>query len=498
MAPISAVMDPAPNFRREPERSVLYRALQENFETFLAASQRDTERGSLPRHVHQEVEAYLRCGILPHGFLRLRCERCKEERLVAFSCKKRGFCPSCGGRRMNEVAAHLVESVIPHEAIRQWVISFPFSVRYALAYNPKLVTGVLSIFVRIISNWIVKRARREGVSGKTGAITFVQRFGGAINLNVHLHSLFLDGVYYEDGGRTKFFRTFAPTDQDVAVLVKRIRDRIVRYLEKRGYNIDDFSEDPFAFEQPVLSGLAGASIRSRIAVGERAGQKVRRIGREESVGDVFHIGKRCAVSDGFSLHANVEINAQDRDRLEKLCRYTARPPVALERLSETPDGKILYRLKSEYSDGTTHVLFDPIELVEKVVALIPPPRANLLRYHGVFAPNSKERKEIVPVSPSPERAEEEEAEKRPKNRTWSELLKRTFAIDVLKCSACGGQMRLISHIEEPVVVTRILDHLGLPTVAPKIAGARAPPQGELFEEEPATAIQDDFYQPSFD
>jgi len=495
MLPTSAVMAPAPYFRHEPERTVLYRALQENFETFLAISQKDSDRGSLPRHVHEEVAAYLRCGILAHGFIRLRCESCREERLVAFSCRKRGFCPSCGGKRMNEVASHLVESVIPHSPVRQWVISFPFSVRYALAYKPQLVTGVCAIFVRIVSNWVVKRARAAGVTGKTGAITFVQRFGGAINLNVHLHSLFLDGVYYEDRGKLKFHPVPDPTDDEIAVLVKRIRDRVVRYLTKKGYSIDDFSEDPFAFEQPVMAELGGASIQNRIAIGERAGQVVRRIGGEASLGDVYRVGKRCAVCDGFSLHANVKIEAWDRDKLEKLCRYTARPPVALERLSETGDGKILYRLKSAYSDGTTHVLFDPIELVEKVVALIPPPRANLLRYHGVFAPNAKERKAIVPKALTP-KPNEETSEPRPRNRSWSELLKRSFAIDVMVCGSCGGKMRFISHLEEPVVVTRILGHLGLPTEAPHLFPPRGPPQTEFFEELPAQ--EQDFYQPSFD
>lgn len=486
-------------FRHEPEKTVLYRAIAENFETFLKLGRNNSEEGkSLPRHVHEEVHAYLRCGILANGFTRLRCQSCKEERFVAFSCKKRGFCPSCGGKRMNEVAAHLVDSVIPHVPVRQWVLSFPFSVRYVLAYKPQLVTGVLAIFTRIVSNWIVKCARRCGVEGKTGAITFVQRFGGAVNLNVHLHSLLLDGVYFDDDGEQKFFPIPGPTDHDVAVLVQRIRNRVVRYLSKRGYTIDDFSEDPFAFEQPVMAALFGASIQNRIAVGERAGQKVRRIGHDASIGDVYRIGNRCAVCDGFSLHANVKIEGRDRDKLEKLCRYTARPPIALERLSETPDGKILYRLKQAYSDGTTHVLFDPIELVEKIVALIPPPRANLLRYHGVFAPNSKERGEIVPEALE-SKPPQVVVETRYQNRSWSELLKRSFAIDIMKCSACGGQMRLISHIEEPIVIARILGHLGLPQESPKIYPARAPPQQtEFFEEAYAAAPHDEFYQPSFD
>lgn len=116
----------------------------------------------------------------------------------------------------------------------------------------------------------------------------------------------------------------------------------------------------------------------------------------QSIGTAFKVGKRCALSDGFSLHANVQIKRNERNLLEKLCRYTARSPIALERLSEREDGKILYELKTKYSDGTTHILFDPTELVEKVVALIPPPRANLLRYHGVLASNSKIRGKIVP------------------------------------------------------------------------------------------------------
>lgn len=116
------------------------------------------------------------------------------------------------------------------------------------------------------------------------------------------------------------------------------------------------------------------------------------------MGAAYVVGERCAVSDGFSLHANVRIGKLDRAKLEKLCRYTARPPIALERMTEAPNGQILYQLKNPYSDGTTHVYFDPLELVEKVVALIPPPRANLLRYHGVLAPNSKLRSKIVAIA----------------------------------------------------------------------------------------------------
>jgi hypothetical protein len=119
----------------------------------------------------------------------------------------------------------------------------------------------------------------------------------------------------------------------------------------------------------------------------------------------------------------------------------------------------------------------------------------LLRYHGVFAPNAKERKAIVPKEPTLNLSEDA-VEIRPRNRSWSELLKRSFSIDVMVCGSCGGKMRFISHIEEPVVVTRILGHLGLPTEAPHLFPPRGPPQTEFFEEVPAQ--EEDFYQPSFD
>lgn len=381
---------------------------------------------------------------------------------------------------MNEVALHLVDSVFPKVPVRQWVLSLPFSVRYALAYDPALVTAVLGIYIRILSNWYEKRARKLGLNGKTGVVTFIQRAGSAINVNVHFHCLFIDGVFMDRDGRPEFVHVLPPTDAEIVMLVSRINLRVSRCLRKRGYELEDFSEDPFAHEQPVLAHIAGASIQSRIGLGERAGLRVRRVGRDRRRGEAYSVGPRCAVSDGFSLHADVQIKGDDRERLEKLCRYTARPPIAMERMSETANGKILYRLKTRYSDGTTHVLFDPLELVEKVVALVPPPRANLLRYHGVLAPNAALRSEIVPA-----RAKEKEKKEKapyPDQLKWADLLKKTFAIDVLKCPHCGGRMKVIATIKDSKMAQAFLEAAGLWADPPKKAPPRGPPQRELFAE----------------
>jgi hypothetical protein len=107
---------PIPYERRRPEDTVLYQLVQEHLETFLA--QIEAEPGAGLPEFEEEFEAFLECGILAHGFLRLRCADCAHEKLVAFSCKRRGFCPSCGARRMAETAAHLVDHVIPRVPVR--------------------------------------------------------------------------------------------------------------------------------------------------------------------------------------------------------------------------------------------------------------------------------------------------------------------------------------------------------------------------------------------
>jgi len=133
--------------RHCPEQTLLYRLIEKHYPALV--EQLEFQGKSLPTHVHREFEAYLKCGRLEHGFLRVRCDKCHFDRLVAFSCKKRGFCPSCGARRMAETAALLSDEVFPDVPLRQWVISFPFPLRYLFAAHPqamgKLPKGRYSI-----------------------------------------------------------------------------------------------------------------------------------------------------------------------------------------------------------------------------------------------------------------------------------------------------------------------------------------------------------------
>ena len=130
--------------RRNPGEGVLYSVLAAPLETFLARAETDGSTPGLPRYVVHELRAYLTCGVLAHGFARFRCFGCGSDDLVAFSCKGRGFCPSCGGRRMADTAAHLVDMVLPRVPVRQWVLSLPFSLRFVVAFDRELCRQVLT------------------------------------------------------------------------------------------------------------------------------------------------------------------------------------------------------------------------------------------------------------------------------------------------------------------------------------------------------------------
>jgi hypothetical protein len=533
--------------RRKPEETVLYRVVQENLETFLASA-RDQGR-VVPRFVERELRAFLSCGILAHGFMRVRCQECGRERLVAYSCKKRGFCPSCGARRMADTAAHLVDRVLPEAPVRQYVLSLPFALRYRLAFDQALCSEVLRIFIHTVFSFLKRRARRKLPMRKAycGAVTFLQRAGGSINLNPHFHSLILDGVYVSSVPfeAPRFHPLPPPTDAEVARITAAIARRVEKLLAQRGLLGEEGSgdPDPLEAEEPLLSQLYSASVQGRVAAGPRAGHRLVRLGDRIDAEELEEItGPRCASVRGFSLHADVCVPARDRTRLERLCRYVGRPPVATERLSELPDGRLLYRLRHRWRDGTTHVVFEPLDLVARLAALVPPPRTNTVRYYGILAPCAGWRDVILcdrsqvssalprsrsgPCQPSREQGEAAQhpvtaerdgagvplrapvslasgksvetaaapagqrrasgpAPHRERRLPWSELLRRVFAVDALQCDRCGGRMRILAAIDQPEVIPGILKCLGLSSRAPPLTPAPSPELTDLelgFEE----------------
>ena len=478
-----AVPNDKPKYERhQPEESVLYKIVQTHWLAFKDQVVLDTGH-PLPDFVIKEFEEYLRCGILAYGFLRVKCDSCHFEHLVAFSCKRRGFCPSCGGRRMSETAAHLVDAVLPVKPIRQWVISFPIPIRLCLAVRPKIMARALEITHSAIANHYRKKANLPKPQANTGAVTLIQRFGGSLNLNVHFHMLCIDGCYElgADKEPVDFWTADPPTKPELELVLEQIIKRLTRYLEKQGIIAKDPDQD-LQLEIPdedTLAKLQSSSVTYRFATGPRKGKKALVL-RAFQDGDHNSSSGLVAKLSGFSLHAGVAAKADERDKLEKICRYIARPAVALERLTTNDQGEVIYRFKKPWDDGTTAIKMTPMELMEKLASLVPRPRVHLTRYHGALGPHYKHRKQIVPQKTEPPAKLEAAAEgdKPPKDKkriSWARLLKRVFDIDVSTCPKCTGKMRIIAAIEDPKVIRKILLHLGLAPAPPLIHAARGPP-----------------------
>ena len=472
--------------RHQPEKTVLYQVIRDNLDIFLSRTE-----APLPSYVIEEFSAFLDCGILSKGFVRLLCESCKKDLALPFSCKKRGFCPSCAGKRMAEAEIHLLQEVLPEENVRQWVISLPIAMRFWVSKNRDLLNKTLTIVQSTISSFYKKSAKKSGVKRpETGAVTYIQRAGSSINLNPHFHIAFIDGVYETADKDSLKFHPAAPlTDDDVANVTKKIARKVIKMLQKKGYLKDIGSDDDggvvsdsFQDEWNPLDEMMAASIDRKISIGEGAGEKSRLVkyGRGfGSVGDSPKIESAlCSAIHGFSVHGNVFVKGHQRWKLARLVRYMARPLIASDRFTLNENGDIQYSLKSSWSDGTSAVLFSPMEIFSKLSSIIPPPRGHLVRYFGVLGPNSKYREKVVPKKKVAEENKNGSEATLKQKMKIAILLQHTFGFDLEICPRCGGKMKKIAIITHHSIAKKILKSMGLYDEDSLRARSRGPPKKE--------------------
>ena len=362
--------------RHRPEETLLYRLVAEHLETFLAETREKHDR-ALPTYVERELRAYLRCGILAHGFGRAECRVCHRQIVVAFSCKKRGLCPSCNARRMCKSAAHLTDRVLPDVPVRQWVLSVPFELRFLLASNAQAFTALTRIFMEETLAWYERSAAEYGVQKGRGAAVSVQhRFGGALNLNCHVHAAVTDGVFTrgEKNERAVFHPVRAPDSFALGFVIERVYKRLVKWLRRHDllaqYNHERTeSTDPSAMDACVSTSLSQTGLIRLDDHGLTEPQKPDTADDAETAPRRAK-GKHGIESLGFNLHAGVRIEAHDRTGREKLLRYCTRAPLSLERLSMMRDGRVAYRLQRPWRRGETHRVMQPVELLARLSALI--------------------------------------------------------------------------------------------------------------------------------
>lgn len=482
---------------------MLYQTLAEHWPAFLEQAE---ETGGLPRFVVREFEEYLRCGILGHGCLHLVCRCCGYSQLVARSCKRRGFCPSCCGRRMADTAVHLEQGVLPAVRIRHWICTLPWGLRALLGYDRELCAEVVRAFATELDRSLRWRAKREldldsVARAHTGSVVAIQRTDSALRLNVHLHVLSLDGVYVRDpAGELVFHELPTPTHAEVAEVARRTAERIEQILRAHGRSLDpELAQDEphlLCLDEPGLAACYAAAAQGISLTGDRAGRPTLRliVPRDKVEAPAGEVDADPPVAEvrGVNVHAKQVVDGRDRNQLERLCRYITRPPVGQDRLERRADGRLELTLKKAWRDGTRALVLEPHELITRLIAAIPPPGFHLLRYFGVLSSHSSLRAQVVPEPPADCTAHqpppaagdqlplfaEGDADERPARRKrWAWLLKHVYAADLDNCPRCGGPMRWLDFVTAPDELARLLAAHGLgPQPPPR---AQEPPRGQL-------------------
>jgi hypothetical protein len=356
----------------------------------------------------------------------------------------------------------------PRLPVRQWVLSVPKRLRYFMQRDGAVLGMVLRIFLRVIAQSLSANCPSAADVNKAaqhiGAVAFIHRFGSSLNGHVHFHVCAVDGVFEEVPGIV-FHPARAIDETAVAQVQATLRKRILRAFVGRG----------------LLESCDAKEM----------------LGYQHS---------------GFSVDAGVCIEAHDRAALERLLRYCARPPFAMDRLRKE-GAALVYRCAKQHSEPTSdkrgarvdELHLTPLELIDRIAALVPPPRTHRHRYFGVLAPNSPHRAAVTalatPAQPAKQVVVQTEPattgegapgvtrlgqaipptpEPAPPKRSkahylWAVLIARIYEVFPLLCPLCGGQMRLIAFITEGMQIRKILDHIGVDSEPPHISPARGPP-----------------------
>lgn len=403
---------------------------------------------------------------------------------------------------MVDMAVHLEERVLPAVPIRHWICSLPWGLRALCGYDRQLCAEVVSAFVGELSRSLARRAKRlfalaSVADAHTGAVASIQRTDSALRLNVHAHVLALDGVYVrkDPNGPLVFHPLPTPTRAEVADVARRTAERIERILRAHGRSLDPEMQDdephPLCLEQPGLAACYAAAAQGVSVTGARAGQPtLRLVVSDHEPCDGRDDDEPVAQVRGINVHAKQLVDGRDRRQLERLCKYITRPPIAQDRLTRRDDGRLELRLKNVWRDGTRALVFEPHDLLVRLVAAVPPPNFHLLRYFGVLSSHSALRSEVVPEPiddptqrhPPPCQGDQltllpldDTEQAYPPRRRWSWLLKHVFAADLDHCPRCGGPMRWLEAATAEDAIARLMAKHGLaPRPPPRSRPAPVP------------------------
>lgn len=376
--------------------------------------------GILRKAVLDAFDAYLNCGTFAHGCARICCDYCNHSELLAFSCKRRGLCPSCDVKRAHIFAEHTHQNILLAYPHNHTVWTIPKRLRPFFKFNRKLNKLLYQAAWNAWNDYV----QLMFPFGKTGAVMSLHTAGDLLAFHPHLHSINLSGVIDEHG----VFQSLPEIDTEL--LQKQFSYLLLTYLLKQELITDDTVNSMNNWEH-----------------------------------------------SGFSVYAGEPIDPDNNNARLFVARYLQKCPISLKRLAIVDNGLLpTVRYKKILDDGEEYRDFSPLEFLAELQEHIPDMWEQTTRYYGMYSARTRgaKNREILVLKsiPAPYSfINEPEEPKRPVSRTWAAWIKKVYEVDPLICPKCGSDMRIKAFIFDPREIARISKHLGAQWRAPPSIGS---------------------------
>ena len=382
--------------------------------------------------VDEVVLAFQACGDFEGGFARVYCDACRSDYLVAFSCSRRVFCPSCAAKRAAIFGALLREEILEEVGHAQWVFTIPKLLRPYFLHHRELL-GKLSRAAWETVHELIAAANADDRGIRPGMVSVVQTATDLLEWSPHVHALVSRGGWDRAG-------IWVP----------------VPYV--------DATSAELLFRHKVIALLRDEELLSE--------QRIELLLSWQNT--------------GFSVHDSVTVEPEDAAGSERLARYLLRPPLSLERMSLDAEGSVLYRCKAPGRFGDSQATFDAMDCLARLLMHIPAPKLHTVRYYGEYSSVARARRRVevdgVAAASSARASGRADSlstpERRRLRRAWAQMIRRIYEVDPLTCR-CGAQMRILSFILDPRVITKILEHIAQHIAEKGTARERAPPSSAL-------------------
>jgi len=390
---------------RKPQNSQYYRCVENHFEELEQVYDEvfPKKYGFLRPYVKKVIYRYLDCGILHNGFARVKCGECGHEYLLAFSCKRRHFCPSCHQKRVVEFGQWLCEEILKAVPHRHFVFSIPKILRRYFLYDRRLLSDLSRCGWESLKAIFQETVPQD--NAVPGAVIAVQTFGDFLGFNPHLHVLCSDGCFYGEG----MFRV-SPS-----------------------FKLKDLEE---IFRHKVFKML---------------------LSKEKITQDLIDMLIKWRHS-GFNVFCGPRIQPGEEEAMENLARYIIRASFSQERMTYVPEkSKVIYQSK----DGKEEKIFDALEWLAAMCSHVPNKGEQMVRYYGFYSNVSRGKRKRKHQDDLISSILEPEGSSSEYRKNWARLIQKIYEIDPLRCPKCQSQMRIIAFIEDDEVIKKILKHLDL-------------------------------------